>query len=160
MALVGGGAVSRAAPLSCGRCRNVDPGDLRAALQVAGRHGPSRAQVFVEERDSTTLRWDAGHVQARTDRDVGAAVRVTARGITVFASTNVITRVGLEQAAEVATAVAAGTAPGTPAAVLVARHHRPIQPAARAPDELDLPAKASLVARAGDAAGCEPEPRQ
>ncbi len=51
-------------------------------------HRWTKCLVFVEHRDSLTLRLEAGRLEARSDRDVGVGVRFGTGGPLGYASTN------------------------------------------------------------------------
>lgn len=79
--------------------------DASRVLREALRCGGQWAEVFVERRDSQTVRLDGGLVaEIRSDRDSGAGIRVITAGRTGFAYTNVLSRAGLLGAAQAATA--------------------------------------------------------
>jgi TldD protein len=82
-------------------------------LAAARRHGGDFAEVFVEERSSTSVRLDDGHVEElTTGLDRGAGVRVC-RGTTYgYAYSNRLDRASLLEAAAAASAALAGDAPG------------------------------------------------
>ncbi|HVQ88263.1 MAG TPA: DNA gyrase modulator, partial [Actinomycetes bacterium] len=81
----------------------LDEGDATKVLQEALRRGGAWAEIFVERRDSLTIRLDGGSVaEIRSDLDAGAGVRVTAGGSTGFAYTNVLTLTGLSDAVQAA----------------------------------------------------------
>lgn len=81
--------------------------DAADTLREALRSGADWAEIFVERRDSQTVRLDGGSVaEIRSDRDAGAGVRVIAGGRTGFAYTNVLTRPALIQAAQAAATAA------------------------------------------------------
>jgi TldD protein len=79
--------------------------DASRILREAVRCGGDWAELFMERRENQTVRLDGGSVaEIRSDRDVGAGVRVIADGRTGFAYTNVLSRVALLEAAQAATA--------------------------------------------------------
>ena len=81
--------------------------DAAGTLREALRCGGDWAEIFVERRDSQTVRLDGGSVaEIRSDRDAGGGVRVIAGGRTGFAYTNVLTRIALLQAAQAAAGAA------------------------------------------------------
>ncbi len=81
----------------------LDVDDATKVLQEALRRGGTWAEIFVERRDSHTIRLDRGSVaEIRSDLDTGAGVRVTAGGGTGCAYTNVLALTGLSNAVKVA----------------------------------------------------------
>lgn len=138
---------------SCSSCERVDTDDLRTALRVARRSGGSLAEIFVEHRDSLTLRTGDGSIEGRADRDVGAAVRVLAGGRVGYASTNVLTRAGLAAAADMAGAITGGSDNQRHRGPALTERqidpaHRPLRPA----PGVEATVKADLVRRAAEAA--------
>ena len=82
-------------------------------LRAARRHGGSFAEVFVEERSSTSIRLDDGKVEElTTGLDRGAGVRVAQGTSYGYAYSNRLDRDSLLQAAEAASAALRGDAPG------------------------------------------------
>ena len=91
----------------------LERGLVVEVLAAARRHGGDFAEVFVEERSSTSVRLDDGHVEElTTGLDRGAGVRVC-RGTTYgYAYSNRLDRASLLEAAAAASAALAGDAPG------------------------------------------------
>ena len=88
----------------------VAPGPV---LDAAMRAGARWAELFVEDQRAETVRLDGGRVaELRTDRDVGAAVRVVAGDTVGLAYTNRVSTdalVEIAHAASTAVAAAAST---------------------------------------------------
>jgi len=86
---------------------------VHEVLEVARRKGGDFAEVFVEDKTSTSIRLDDGKVEElTTGSDRGAGVRV-ARGTTYgYAFSNRLDRDSLREAAEAASAALRGDAPG------------------------------------------------
>ena len=85
--------------------------DPAQVLTEARRAGGEWAELFVERRDTEIIRMDSSQIaELRTDRDVGAAVRVVTRGRAGMAFTNVLSRSSLLEAARIA-AAASGARP-------------------------------------------------
>ena len=86
---------------------------VTGVLAAARRHGGDFAEVFVEERSSTSVRLDDGRVEElTTGLDRGAGVRVC-RGTTYgYAYSNRLDRASLLEAAAAASAALAGETPG------------------------------------------------
>ncbi len=82
-------------------------------LIAAGRHGGDFAEVFVEERSSTSVRLDDGRVEElTTGLDRGAGVRVCQGTTYGYAYSNRLDRGSLLEAAAAASAALAGDAAG------------------------------------------------
>ena len=82
-------------------------------LRAARRRGGSFAELFVEERTSTSIRLDDGKVEELTSgRDRGAGVRVALGTSYGYAYSNRLDRDALLQAAEAAGAALQGGEPG------------------------------------------------
>jgi TldD protein len=138
---------------TCPLCARIDPADLRAAMTVALRRGGWSCEVYVEHRDSRTVRGDDRWAEARTDRDIGAAVRVIGGATAGLSTTNVLTRAGLGEAAEIAAAAAGSDSAGSRhAAQLVERRTAPAQRARDAEEWAEASTAADLVRRAALAA--------
>ena len=83
-------------------------------LRAARRRGGAFAEVYVEERSSTSIRLDDGKVEELTTGvDRGAGVRVAVGTTYGYAYSNRLDRDSLLQAAEAASAALAGDAPGS-----------------------------------------------
>jgi TldD protein len=131
----------------------LDPDDLRSTLDHALRNGGDFAEVFVEDRRTTSGRFDEGRVEELVSgRDRGAGLRVVRGDTTGFAHTADLSHEGLFRAAEAAAGAARGGGGGTRTAQLEER------PPARADDALVLPEtvdkarKVEVLARADAAA--------
>ncbi len=88
--------------------------DLAAdVLRAARRRGGAFAELFVEERTSTAVRLDDGHIEElTTGLDRGAGVRVAVGTTYGYAFSNRLDRDALMEAAEAASAALRGDAPG------------------------------------------------
>ena len=85
----------------------IDESLAQATLKAALRRGGDFAEVFVEDRRSSSTRLDDGKVDAvASGRDRGAGVRVVVGDATGFAHTSDLTEAGLARAAETAAAAA------------------------------------------------------
>ena len=134
--------------------RGIDP-DLVASVLAEGlRCGGEWVEVFVEGRDSETVRLDAGAVaELRTDRDVGAGVRVLRGGRTGFAFTNVLTLPALLEAARAAAEGSGASQRTTVRAVdLRERTTASVQRALRPPSGTSAADKVAVLRRIDDAA--------
>jgi len=86
----------------------LDPDLLRSTLATAMATGGEFAEVFVEDRRSTSAVLDDGRIEELSSgRDRGAGIRVVAGETTGFAHTADLSPAGLRAAAEAASAAAA-----------------------------------------------------
>ena len=86
----------------------LDPDLLRSTLATAMATGGEFAEVFVEDRRSTSAVLDDGRIEEMSSgRDRGAGIRVVAGETTGFAHTADLSPAGLRAAAEAASAAAA-----------------------------------------------------
>src|SRR5437870_3128817 len=82
---------------------------LERTLSAALRAGGDFAEVFVEDRRSSSARLDDGRIEELTSgRDRGAGIRVVRGDTTGFAHTSDLTEAGLRAAADAAGAAARG----------------------------------------------------
>ena len=92
----------------------IDSALLQDALDQALRHGGEFAEVYVEDRRSSSGRFDDGRVEeVVSGRDRGAGLRVVRGDTTGFAHTADLSREGLRRAAEAAAGAARGGGGGT-----------------------------------------------
>jgi TldD protein len=139
----------------------LDPDLASEVLRAARARGGSFAELFVEERESVSIRLDDGKVEELTSGlDRGAGVRVVRGTSYGYAFSNRLDRDALLQAAEAAVAALADEGPGdvvdlrerTPPVV-----HRVMEPAASAASA----DKVAWLREADDAArSSSPEVRQ
>jgi TldD protein len=131
----------------------IDPDVCSRTLGAALRSGGDFAEIFAEDRSSSSARFDDGRVEelvSATRR--GAGVRVVRGESTGYAHTADLSEVGLAAAADAAAAAARG-APGEARVVALERRTptRP-HPVEIPPDRVDKARKVELLARADDAA--------
>ncbi len=87
----------------------IDTPVLERVLGEALRHGGDFAEIFAEDRATSSAVLDDGRVEELSSgRDRGAGVRVVAGDTTGFAHTADLSERGLLRAAEAASAVARG----------------------------------------------------
>ena len=135
----------------------VDQSVLQTTLDRALRDGGDFAEVFVEDRRSSSARFDDGRVEELvTGRDRGAGLRVVRGETTGFAHTADLSLEGLLVAADAAAAAARGGGGGVRTVALTRRE----TPASGSRDEVIAPetvAKSRKVAllRSADAAARE-----
>ncbi len=125
---------------------------LSETLNVALRSGGDFAEVFAEDRTSSSGRLDDGRVEELVSgRRRGAGVRVVRGETTGYAHTADLSAAGLRTAAE-ASAVAARGGPGEPRVVALERRDVVPAPIAVPPDGVDKAQKVELLERADAAA--------
>jgi TldD protein len=92
----------------------IDSPVLERVLSEALRHGGEFAEVFAEDRSTSSAVLDDGRVEElASGRERGAGIRVVAGETTGFAHTADLSEAGLLRAAEAASAVARGGGGGT-----------------------------------------------
>ncbi|MGE0880211.1 MAG: TldD/PmbA family protein [Acidimicrobiia bacterium] len=131
----------------------VEPSLLQRVLGTALRSGGEFAEVFVEDRRSSSVHLDDGKVdQVTSGRDRGAGVRVVVGETTGFAHTSDLTEKGLTAAAEAAGAAARRAAGGTVVAALSRSDVKAVNSIATYPEDVAKSVKVSLLERADAAA--------
>jgi TldD protein len=131
----------------------LDPDVCSRTLAVALRSGGDFAEVFAEDRSSSSARFDDGRVEdVVSARRRGAGVRVVRGGTTGYAHTADLSEQGLRDVAEAAAAAARGAA-GETRVVALDRHAVPRpHPVAIRPESVDKARKVELLERADAAA--------
>ena len=126
---------------------------IRRVLAAALRTGGDFAEIFVEDRRTSSARFDDGRIEELTSgRDRGAAVRVVVGDTTGHAHTADLSEAGLGAAAQAAAAVARG-GDGTTRTVGLQGGEGPApERAATAPAGVDKRRKVELLSRADEAA--------
>lgn len=131
----------------------IEEAVLQRVLTSALRTGGDFAEVFAEDRRSSSARLDDGRIEELTSgRDRGAGIRVVRGDTTGFAHTSDLTEAGLEAAAEAAAAAARGGGGGVREVALTRRHTAAAHQVARPPGDVAKADKAELLLRADDAA--------
>jgi TldD protein len=129
----------------------VDKGVLQSTLDRALRDGGDFAEVFVEDRRSSSARFDDGRVEELVSgRDRGAGLRVVRGETTGFAHTADLSPSGLSAAADAAAAAARGGGGGVKTVALTQRPTPP-RPGAGdvvAPETVEKSRKVDLLRRA------------
>ena len=135
----------------------LDSSVLQRALSTALRTGADFAEVFAEDRRSSSARLDDGKVEELTSgRDRGAGIRVVVGDTTGFAHTSDLTPEGLDRAAEAAAAAARSGGGGVRTVALTpTTAPRPYEPQVR-PEDVGKARKVELLVRADDAARSGP----
>lgn len=130
----------------------IDEPVLSRVLGAALRTGGDFAEVFVEDKRSSSGRLDDGRIEELgSGRDRGAGIRVVAGETTGFAHTADLSEAGLLAAAEAAAAAARGGGGGVRTVALDARPVRS-QPVDTRPEEVAKATKVELLRRADEAA--------
>ncbi len=125
---------------------------IKRVLGTALRTGGDFAEIFAEDRRSTSARLDDGKVEELTSgRDRGAGVRVVVGDTTGYAHTSDLTEAGLRAAAEVAAGVAR-SGNGDVRSVGLGPSAAHPTPAAVLPQDVDKGRKVELLGRADEAA--------
>ncbi len=126
---------------------------LQATLDHALSGGGDFAEVFVEDRRSSSARFDEGRIEELVSgRDRGAGLRVVRGDTTGFAHTADLSPEGLRLAAEAAAGAARGGGGGTHAVALGPAESHPIDPDVVVPESVEKRRKVELLARADAAA--------
>jgi TldD protein len=135
----------------------LDDDVIQRVLAGALRNGGEFAEIYAEDRRSSSARLDDGRVEELTSgRDRGAGIRVVAGDTTGYAHTADLTESGLRTAAEAASAVArGGPAGGGAMTVRLQRVAAPIRQVERDPADVDKRARVDLLVRADEAARAE-----
>ena len=134
----------------------IDESVVQRVLGVALRTGGDFAEVFAEDRRSSSARLDDGRVEELTSgRDRGAGIRVVRGDTTGFAHTSDLSEEGLRAAADAAASAARGGGGGVKEVALTRR-----QPGGGAavevlPEAVPKAAKAELLLKADEAARSE-----
>ncbi len=122
-------------------------------LTTALRRGGDFAEVYAEDKSSTSAGLDDGRVeQVTSGRDRGAGIRVVSGETTGFAYTADLTESGLRGAAEAAGAVAAQGGGGTRTVALTQSPAHVVNHVQIYPDTVGKAAKVALLQRVNDAA--------
>ena len=137
----------------------IDPAIVERVLAVGLRTGGDFAEVFIEDKRSSSALLDDGKVEELTSgRDRGAGIRVVRGDTTGFAHTADLSEEGLRSAAESAAAAARGGDGGTHT-VALNRQEAP------RPNDVDVPPadvpkahKVELLTRADEVARGEGDP--
>ena len=126
---------------------------LERVLATALRKGGEFAEVYAEDKSSTSAGLDDGRVeQVTSGRDRGAGIRVVRGDTTGFAYTADLSEAGLGLAAEAASAVAALGGAGTRVVALTRSPSHTVSTVEVYPDTVAKAAKVALLQRVDDAA--------
>jgi len=131
----------------------IDQDVLTRVLGTATRHGAEFAEVFAEDKRSTSAGLDDGRIeQVTSGRDRGAGIRVVKGDTTGFAHTADLSEAGLLAAAVSAAAAASQGGGGVREVALTRRAGTQVNTVERSPDEVPKAAKVELLRRIDDAA--------
>ena len=131
----------------------IDEPTISRVLAEALRSGGDFAELFVEDRRSSSARLDDGRVEELTSgRDRGAGIRVVRGETTGFAHTSDLTEAGLRSAAAAAGAAARGGGEGVREVEVARRRPERPSPAQVLPEDVPKATKVELLTRAEDAA--------
>ena len=140
--------------LPVGRLRGViDTDVLERVLATAVRTGADFAEVYAEDKRSTSAGLDDGRIeQVNSGRDRGAGIRVVKGDTTGFAHTADLSEAGLRAAAEAAAAAASQGGGGTRTVALARGPQRTVSPVAQYPDDIRKADKVEVLQRIDAAA--------
>jgi len=131
----------------------IDQDVLERVLGTAVRTGADFAEVYAEDKRSTSVALDDRKVeQVTSGRDRGAGIRVVKGDTTGFAHTADLSEAGLRAAAEAAAAAASQGDGQTRTIALTRGPDRDVSPVTRYPDEVRKADKVSLLNRIDDTA--------
>ena len=131
----------------------IEESVVQRVLSTALRTGGDFAELFVEDRRSSSARLDDGRVEELTSgRDRGAGIRVVRGDTTGFAHTSDLTETGLRAAAEAAGAAARGGGGGVREVAVTRRAPERPTDVQIPPEDVPKTAKVELLLRAEDAA--------
>jgi TldD protein len=126
---------------------------VQKTLGAALRSGGDWAEVFVEDRRTSSGRLDDGRIEDLSSlRDRGAGIRVVVGDTTGFAHTADLSEDGLRLAAEAASAVARSGGGGVKEVALSAQNQPQINTTKVLPESVEKAAKVGILKRADEAA--------
>ncbi len=132
----------------------IDHDIVERVLSSATRTGADFAELYAEDKRSTSASFDDGRVeQVNTGRDRGAGIRVISGDTTGYAYTADLSEPGLLAAAAAAAAAARGGGGGGARIISLTGDGRPTRPSvALAPDGISKASKVELLLRVDEAA--------
>ncbi|HWL42832.1 MAG TPA: TldD/PmbA family protein [Ilumatobacter sp.] len=131
----------------------IDPDVLERTLQVALGSGAEFAEVYAEDKRSTSAGLDDGRIeQVNSGRDRGAGIRVIKGDTTGFAHTSDLTPAGLAEAAQAAAAAASAGGAAARTVALTRAEQRVVNAIDRHPGDVPKAAKVELLQRINAAA--------
>jgi TldD protein len=131
----------------------IDQSVLQRVLSAAMRGGAQFAEVYAEDKRSSSAHLDDGKVeQVTSGRDRGAGIRVVSGETTGYAHTADLSESGLLAASEAAAAAARSGGGGSKVVGLTARIVTPVSAVETYPETVAKTKKVELLVRANDAA--------
>ena len=131
----------------------IDQDVIERTLGAALRTGAEFAEIYAEDKRSTSVGLDDGRIeQVTSGRDRGAGIRVIKGETTGFAHTSDLSESGLAAAARAAAEAASRGDGGVRTVALTPAERRVVNSIAQAPDELPKTAKVELLNRIDEAA--------
>jgi TldD protein len=131
----------------------IDQDVLERVLGAAVQTGADFAEVFAEDKRSTSVALDDGRIeQVTSGRDRGAGIRVVKGDTTGFAHTADLSERGLRQAADAAAAAASEGGGGVRAVALTRRPEHRVSVVEQYPHDVPKAAKVDLMRRIDEAA--------
>ena len=131
----------------------IEPDVLERTLETALGSGAEFAEVYAEDKRSTSAGLDDGRIeQVNSGRDRGAGIRVIKGDTTGFAHTSDLTPSGLAEAAKAAAAAASQGGGGARTIALTPAEQRVVNAIARDPGAVPKAAKVELLQRIDAAA--------
>ena len=131
----------------------IDQDVLERVLASAVRTGADFAEVYAEDKQSTSVAFDDGRVeQVTSGRDRGAGIRVVKGDTTGFAHTADLSEAGLRAAAEAAASAASQGDGGTRTIALTRSPERVVSPVTMYPDDVRKADKVAIMFRLDEVA--------
>src|SRR5687768_10622538 len=131
----------------------IEPDVLERTLQVALGTGAEFAEVYAEDKRSTSVGLDDGRIeQVTSGRDRGAGIRVIKGETTGFAHTSDLSEAGLAAAARAAAEAASRGDGGNRTVALRESTRHLVNAVQQAPEDLPKSAKVELLTRIDEAA--------
>ena len=131
----------------------LDESLVASTLDTAMTGGADWAEVFVEDKRTSSARFDDGRIEELTSgRDRGAGIRVVAGDTTGFAHTADLSEAGLRSAAEAAAAAARGGGGGVNKVSLERQHASRSVDITTYPETIAKATKVELLTQANEAA--------
>lgn len=131
----------------------IEPDVLEQTLHVALGSGAEFAEVYAEDKRSTSAGLDDGRIeQVTSGRDRGAGIRVIKGDTTGFAHTSDLSPAGLAEAAKAAAAAASQGGATTRTVALTPAEQRTVNAIARHPGDVAKADKVELLQRLNAAA--------
>jgi TldD protein len=131
----------------------IDRDVLERVLAGALRTGAEFAEVYAEDKRSTSASLDDGRIeQMSSGRDRGAGIRVVAGDTTGYAHTSDLSERGLAEAAAAAAAAASSGGGGAKVIALTPRERHIVNTVTQSPTDISKAAKVELLQRVDEAA--------